>query len=81
MKYIEELSPGDCFTMDNNTFILTSDFKSNGNKLCYSLMNGFPKWFSSQDVVTVSELYTLDDNNNTVPIKPKYQNVSLPVEN
>jgi hypothetical protein len=70
MKYIEELSPGDSFSYQNHLFLLTSDFKSNGNRLCYSLIDGFPTWLSSQTIVEHSPIYSLDKDNNTIPIKP-----------
>lgn len=69
MKYIEELSHGDVFTIDTKTFLLTSDFKKSGDKLAYSMVDGSPKWFSSQAIVEVVPIYTLDSDNNTIPIK------------
>ena len=37
MKYIEELNNGDSFELDNNFYVLTSDFKKSGDRLSYSL--------------------------------------------
>jgi len=34
MKYLEELGHGDCFTLEDNNYIVTSDFKQDGKKLC-----------------------------------------------
>lgn len=69
MKYIEELSIGDSFTLDNKIYILTSDFKSNGQKCCVGLNDGFIRWLSSQETVDVTPIYILDKDNNIIPIK------------
>jgi hypothetical protein len=69
MKYIEELSNGDCFDYDGAKFLLTADFRKNGDKLAYSASNGTAKWFSGQTIVEICPIYTLDNNNNIIPIK------------
>lgn len=69
MKYIEELSCGDCFKIDNQLFILTSDFRKNGQKLAYSLLSGNPRWMNSTDITETISIYTLDENNNISPVK------------
>lgn len=69
MKYIEELAPGDCFTFNNNKYLLTSDFKSSGTRLSYSLNNGSPKWFEANTMVSQEPIYILDKNNNIIAIK------------
>jgi len=70
MKYLEELQPGDCFTNNKDQkFLLTSDYKNNGSRLCFSLSNGYPSWISSQDIVEPLILYSLDKENNIVAIK------------
>jgi hypothetical protein len=78
MKYVEELVAGDCFSYQNQVFLLTSDFKSNGDRLCYSLLTGFPNWLSSQAIVESCPIYILDQDNNTIPIKatPKHDTFS-----
>lgn len=78
MKYLEELKPGDCFLYQNQLFLLTSDFKANGNKLSYSLITGFPVWLSSQNIVEQCPIYTLDKDNNTIPVNitPKHETFS-----
>lgn len=70
MKYIEELSVGDSFQVDNNIFIITSDFKKNGDRNCVNLANGFSRWMESNTVVDICPIYTLDTDNNITPIKP-----------
>lgn len=69
MKYVEELNFGDTFLYHNDYLILTSDFKSSGNKLCYSLTTGHPTWLSGQTIVDHTPVYILDKDNNTIPIK------------
>jgi hypothetical protein len=78
MKYLEELNIGDSFSYQNQLFVLTSDFKSNGNKLCYSLNTGFPTWLSSQTIVEHCPIYTLDKDNNIIPVNttPKHDTFS-----
>jgi hypothetical protein len=69
MKYIEELKNGDTFLLNNKIYFLTSDFKSNGYKLCYCLEDGFPSWISGSEVIQESPLFKLDKENNIIPIK------------
>jgi hypothetical protein len=69
MKYIEELQSGHCFSSNDVLFLLTSDFRKNGQRLAYSLNAGFPRWFDSKDMVSLSPIYTLDENNNVSPIQ------------
>lgn len=69
MKYIEELSLGDTFTHMDQIFVLTSDFRTNGSRLCYSLLNGQPAWFSNQTMVEHNPIYILDKDSNTIPVK------------
>lgn len=76
MKYIEELYASDCFVSENLMFILTTDFKKNGQRLGYSLATGSPKWFDAQAIVDISPIYTLDKENNIIPIKETPKDVS-----
>lgn len=69
MKYLEELSPGDCFISTETFFLITCDFKKD-KRLCYNLLNGTPRWLDNNLVVENSPIYTLDNNNNIIPIKP-----------
>lgn len=69
MKYLEELGAGDSFSYQNQTWLLTTDFKSNGQRLCYSLITGFPNWINSQTIVETCPIFILDKDNNTIPLK------------
>ena len=68
MKYLEELNAGECFVYKEQKFLLTSDFKRDGSRLCYSLVSGYPNWLSSQDIVEPLSIYFLDKDNNIIPI-------------
>lgn len=69
MKYIEELHIGDTFSYKDQLFLLTSDFKSNGHRLCYSLISGQPSWLANQTMIEHHPIYILDKDNNTIPVK------------
>jgi hypothetical protein len=69
MKYIEELSSGDSFLYEDKPYFLTSDFKSNGQRLSYSLKDGFAKWFKNTDIVDLMPVYRLDNDNNIIALK------------
>jgi hypothetical protein len=75
MKYLEELTPGESFTLDNVLFVLTSDYKATNKKLCYSLINGSPRWLDDKSVVEICPLYTLDKDNNVIAVKSSKNNV------
>ena len=69
MKYIEELSPGNCFSYNNNYFLLTIDFKTNSKRLCYNLKSGSPVWLDGSIIVESIQIYTMDEKNTIIPIK------------
>lgn len=69
MKYLEELQSGDTFTISDKIYLLTSDFKGNGNRLCYSMEDGFPSWISQSTIVESINLFKLDKDNNILSIK------------
>jgi hypothetical protein len=69
MKYIEEIAPGQCFVCDGTYYVLTIDFRSNNQKLCYDLTKGNPKWFLPETIVELIQIYTMDEKNTIIPIK------------
>lgn len=69
MKYLEEISPGDCFIFENKPFILTTDFKRSGDRLSYRLDNGKPFWLKPNVVIDINPIYYLDKDNNLIPLK------------
>lgn len=70
MKYIEELNNGDSFRVNDVYFMITSDFKNNGQRLGYSLVDGSAKWFNPNTIISVEPIYILDKDNNVIAIKP-----------
>lgn len=79
MKYIEELIPGNSFLYKNQYFIVTSDFKSNQQKLCYNIQSGHAMWFDPDSIVDDIQIYTMDDKNTIIPISktPKLENENV----
>lgn len=69
MKYLEELEPGMLFSFNSQYWILTSDFKNNGSRMCVSVTNGFPSWISSNSSVEQIDGYFLDNTNNLVRLR------------
>ena len=68
MKYIEELKSGETFSLEDNVFVMTCDFKKSGQRLAISLKTGQSKWFTSDKSVNVEPTYTLDKEQNICPI-------------
>ncbi len=68
-KYIEELEPGSMFVYDNSVYLLTVDFKKDNSRLAYNIHNGNPRWLRSNLIIEPTEIYTLDKDNNTIPLK------------
>jgi hypothetical protein len=71
MKYLEELASGDCFEYSGKYYILSTDFKPNGKKLCFSLLNGFPSWLNSDTMVNLTDIFTMDIDSNIIAIKER----------
>lgn len=71
MKYLEELSGGDCFEYNGYNYILSKDFKTNGDKMCIGMVDGFQKWLSPKSIVSHVELFTVDKDNNIVAFKTR----------
>jgi hypothetical protein len=72
MKYLEELDNGSIFSLDNNRFILSSDFRIKNKikqKMCISLINGSTQWFDDNSMVEYIDLYYRDIDGNILPIK------------
>ncbi len=69
-KYIEELSYGDAFVGDSKYYILTSDFKKNGDRLAVCLTDGSSRWLNSSLITEPIQLYITDKDNNIISIKP-----------
>lgn len=70
MQYLEDIENGACVLISGEYFVVTSDFKSSGNRLLISLVNGSPRWFSSSVMVESVDIFTFDKETNILPIKP-----------
>ena len=68
-KYIEALSNSDCFTYLDKSYVVTCDFKKNGDRCCVDLNTGFLNWLKGNTIVNESSLYSIDKDNNFYPIK------------
>lgn len=71
MKYLEELKIGECFSSNNNNFILTTDFKKNGQRLCVDLSDGSTKWIANDNVVNIIDIFTFDKDNNIIAMRER----------
>jgi len=71
MKYIEEINPGDCFELNSKFYVLTRDFKKNGERLCIGLFDGFSNWIKQDTIVNLADLFTMDKDNNILAIKER----------
>jgi hypothetical protein len=83
IKFIEELESGDAFELDGKSFIITSDFKKNGDRLGIDINTGNSRWMKSDLTINHIILYAMDSNSNFMPIKeiksdvpPQIKNVS-----
>lgn len=76
MKYIEELNFGDCFSYNSQYFVLTTDFKKNGDRLVVSLNDGSSKWLKSNDLIEDVDIFTLDKENNILAIKERQKDAT-----
>jgi hypothetical protein len=70
MKYLEEMLPGDGIYINSEYFVVSADYKSNGDRMCVSLTTGFCRYLKSDAIVEPSPLYSLDKETNIIPIKP-----------
>lgn len=80
-KFIEELEAGDSFEFNDGKFLITSDFKKNGDRLCVNISDGSFRWFSPNHHVTNNYLYTMDNNNNFYPIRETKSDASTQNKN
>lgn len=69
MKYIEEMKSGQSFEHNGDTFVVSSDFKKNGHRLCISFKNGNSRWFGPSEIVESVDLYTIDKESNFISIE------------
>lgn len=68
-SFIEELSNGDCFDLSGSMFLITSDRKKDGSRLCISLKDGNSRWLKSDCMVSKISLFYTDIDGNIIAIK------------
>lgn len=68
-NFIEELDHGDCFQYSNTIYVLTSDSRSNGNKLCIDLKTGNSRWLQSDTIINKIQIFFTDKDSNIIAIK------------
>lgn len=68
-NYLEALQNGDAFSLDNDFYIVSCDFKKDGSRLCLCVKTGNMRWYPSNTIVKNIQLYTLDKDNNILAIK------------
>ena len=69
VKYIEELDTGECFEFNKDLYIVSTDYKKNRDRSCVNLSTGFVKWINASTIVQESPIYTLDEENNVIPLR------------
>jgi hypothetical protein len=80
-KFLEEIDNGDLFILNNKKFLLSSDFRKNGDKLCIEIGTGNSKWLKPNSHIELLDLYSIDKNNNFMPIKERKSDVSNSTQN
>jgi hypothetical protein len=71
MKYLEELENGDCFELNSEYYIATSDFKKTGSKLCIQLKTGYGRWLKPDETVNTIDIFTFDKDSNIIAIRER----------
>lgn len=69
MNYIEELKCGDTFSYKEEKFVVTTDFKKNGSRLCTNLADGTQRWLEPSEIIGKFSVYYIDNDNNIIPLK------------
>jgi lipopolysaccharide export system protein LptA len=70
-KYVEELNSGEFFELDNNIYLITSDFKKSGDRMTVDTKTGNIRWFSGDNIIEQVDLYMLSSENNFTPLNPR----------
>ena len=74
MKFLEELSSGECFEHNQIYYIVSTDFKGNKSRMCLCLKNGFVSWIPSDTMVDGIDIFTMDSDNNMLAMKAREKN-------
>lgn len=68
MIYLESIEPGNCISYEQHNYIVTTDFKNSGKRLCINLRNGNSRWISGDSPINIDPIYLMDKENNIVPL-------------
>jgi hypothetical protein len=79
--FIEELGSGDCFILDSVYYVLSIDHKKDGSRSCISLRDGTPRWFKGNSIVDKIQIYTMDKDNNIIPLKETIKDDTYQTQN
>jgi hypothetical protein len=79
-QYIEELNIGNTFVYKNATYIMTQDFRKNGDRLCVNLLDGSARWIGSTQIVEETQIYRMDSDNNFMPLS-NHKNIPPNIQN
>jgi len=68
MKYIEELSNGHVFSVNDKFYVLSSDYKKNhksgkNRHMCVEVSKGTVKWFDSDQIADDPPVFYQDSEN------------------
>ena len=80
MKYIEERTNGQIFSIKDKMYVLTADFKTQKDKqkhCCVSLDNGQVSWKNADTMVESPSVFYQDEENNLKEIKHNEPNNNL----
>lgn len=70
MSYlIEEIENGDSFESQGSHYVVTCDFKKNGNRLAINLKTGISEWFEPNTIIDKISLMFVNRDNNMISIK------------
>jgi hypothetical protein len=73
-NFVEELTAGDCFQLMEDIFILTSDFKKDGSRLCINLRDGLSRWVKADTITTRIGIFYTDKDGNIIALKELNKN-------
>lgn len=80
MKYIEELTNGQIFSIKEKLYVLTADFrtqKDTQKHCCVSLDNGQMSWKTADTIVDNPSVFYQDTENNLKEIKQNETNNNI----
>lgn len=70
-QYVESLPNGSCFSFAESYLIVTSDHRSNADRMCVDLKTGGIRWIKPSVMVEKINIFTFDKDTNIISIKDK----------